>query len=51
MSVKSEDKYEVASIIYNTINDYLKDDDFFKKVIINVFTLESYDIYNELFNK
>lgn len=51
MPAKPEDKYEVAKILFNTVNDYLKDDTFFKKVIINVFTLENYDIYNELFNK
>ena len=51
MSVKSEDKNEIANIIFNTIYNYLKEDTFFKKVIINVFTLESHDIYNELFKK
>lgn len=46
-SVKTEDKEIVAKVVMNTIKDYLKDDNFFKKVVINVFTLDSYNIYQK----
>lgn len=48
LTVKTEDKLIVSKVIVNTIKDILKEDDFFKKVVINVFTLDSYNIYNEL---
>ena len=31
----------------NTIKGYLKDDTFFKKVVLNVLTLDSYNIYSK----
>ena len=45
--VKTDDKEEVAKAMMSTIKDYLKEDDFFKKVVINVFTLDSYNIYSK----
>ncbi len=47
LTVKTEDKDIVAKVIMNTIKDYLKDDTFFKKVILNVLTLDSYNIYSK----
>ena len=46
-SVKTEDKDIVAETVMNAIKDYLKNDDFFKKVVINVITLDSYNIYSK----
>ena len=46
-SVKTEDKEIVAETVMNAIKDYLKNDDFFKKVVINVITLDSYNIYSK----
>lgn len=45
--VKNEDKEEVAKVMTATIKDYLKGDTFFKKVVLNVFTLDSYNIYSK----
>jgi len=45
--VKTEDKEDVAKLIVNTIKDYLKYDTFFKKVVINVFILDSYNTYKK----
>jgi O-acetyl-ADP-ribose deacetylase (regulator of RNase III) len=47
LTVKTEDKDIVAKVIMNTIKDYLKDDTFFKKVVLNVLTLDSYNIYSK----
>ena len=47
LTVKTEDKEIVAKVIMNTIKDYLKDDTFFKKIVINVLTLDSYNIYSK----
>ena len=45
--VKNEDKEEVAKFIMDTIKDYLKNDTFFKKVVLNVFILDSYNTYKK----
>ena len=47
LTVKTEDKDIVAKVIMNTIKGYLKDDIFFKKVVLNVLTLDSYNIYSK----
>jgi len=47
LTVKTEDKDIVAKVIMNTIKDYLKEDNFFKKVVLNVLTLDSYNIYSK----
>ena len=47
LTVKTEDKDIVAKVIMNTIKGYLKDDTFFKKVVLNVLTLDSYNIYSK----
>ena len=44
-SVKTEDKEKVAKVMMDTIKEYLKNDNFFKKIVLNVFTLDSYNIY------
>ena len=48
LTVKADDKIRIAKLIVDTIKDYLRDDDFFEKVVLNVFTLDSYNIYKEL---
>lgn len=48
LTVKTDDKIRIAKLIVDTIKDYLRDDDFFEKVVLNVFTLDSYNIYKEL---
>ena len=45
--VKTEDKEEVAKVQMETIKEYLKEDTFFKKVVLNVFTLDSYNVYSK----
>ena len=45
----SELKKTIASISINKIKDYLKDDDYFDKVVFNVFTLDEYNVYKEQF--
>lgn len=47
LAVKYEDKEIVAKTIMNTVKDYLIEDKFFKKVVINVLILDSYDIYSK----
>lgn len=47
LTVKTEDKDIVAKVIMDTIKDYLKDDTFFKKVVLNVLTLDSFNIYSK----
>ncbi len=47
LTVKTEDKDLVAKTILDTVKNYLKDDDFFKKIVINVLTLDSYNIYSK----
>ena len=47
LTVKTEDKDIVAKVIMNTIKDYLKEDIFFKKVVLNVLTLDSFNIYSK----
>ena len=47
LTVKTEDKEIVAKIIMDAIKDYLKDDTFFKKVVLNVLTLDSFNIYSK----
>lgn len=47
LTVKTEDKEIVAKIIMDAIKDYLKDDIFFKKVVLNVLTLDSFNIYSK----
>ena len=46
-SVKNEDKEKVAKVMIDTIKNYIKEDDFFKKIVLNVFTLDSYNIYSK----
>ena len=45
--VKTEDKEEVAKVVVDTIKNYLKEDTFFKKVVINVFILDTYNTYSK----
>ena len=47
LTVKTEDKDIVAKVIMNTIKDYLNEDTFFKKVVLNVLTLDSFNIYSK----
>ncbi len=47
LTVKTEDKDIVANTIMTAIKDYLKEDTFFKKVVLNVLTLDSYNIYSK----
>ena len=47
LTVKTEDKDIVAKTIMTTIKEYLKDDNFFKKVVLNVLTLDSFNIYSK----
>lgn len=47
LTVKTEDKDIVAKVIMNTIKEYLKEDTFFKKVVLNVLTLDSFNIYSK----
>lgn len=47
LAVKYEDKDLVAKTTVDTIKDYLKEDNFFKKVVINVLILDSYNIYSK----
>ena len=49
ISVLGELKEEVAKISIECIKDYLKNDDFFEKVVFNVFTLDNYNIYSAYF--
>lgn len=42
-------KIEIAKITVDCIKEYLKNDDYFEKVVFNVFTLDKYDIYSNLF--
>ena len=44
---KNEDKEKVARITMETIKKYLKEDTFFKKVVLNVLTLDSFNIYSK----
>lgn len=45
--VKTDDKEIVAKVLTDTIKDYLKNDTFFKKVVLNVLTLDGYNIYSK----
>lgn len=47
LAVKYEYKDLVAKTTVDTIKDYLKEDNFFKKVVINVLILDSYNIYSK----
>ena len=47
LTVKTEDKDIVANTIMSAIKDYLKDDTFFEKVVLNVLTLDSFNIYSK----
>lgn len=47
----SELKKEVSEISLSAVINYLKDDDFFEKVVFNLFTLDDFNIYNETMEK
>ena len=49
ISVNPELKEEVAKISIECIKEYLKEDDFFEKIVFNVFTLDNYNIYSVYF--
>lgn len=48
LSVNSSIKEKVAKIMVDTIKKYVKENEEIEKVLINVYTLENYNIYNEL---
>ena len=48
LSVSSNIKEEVARITVNTIKKYLQDNNEIEKVLINTYTLEDSNIYNDL---
>lgn len=47
LPVTSADKEEVAKVQMETIKEYLNEDTFFKKVVLNVFILDTYNVYSK----
>ena len=44
-------KKEIAKVTTSFIKNYIKKDTFFDKIVFNVFTLDYYNMYQELFNE
>jgi len=47
----SELKKKMSEISLKTIVEYLNNDDYFEKIVFNVFTLDDYNNYNEILEK
>lgn len=44
-------KKEIAKVTTSFIKNYIKEDTYFDKIVFNVFTLDYYNMYQELFNE